>query len=103
MVVLEAKSENHLLQISEKLRIVGVQHLLFAETDPPFNGQAMSIGTELVLDRKNIRKCIGNLPLYCGPCAESRNGESGASHLCTPCGSSSVDRAFTLKGERSVV
>lgn len=63
VVVLAARSEEHLRSIHRKLELRDIDCTLIEETDPPFEGVAMSIGMGLVKDRTRVRKVVSNLPL----------------------------------------
>lgn len=63
VVVLAAREEAELRQVSERLRVHGAEHTLIVESDGEFAGQAMSIGVELVTDRAAVRRAVSSLPL----------------------------------------
>lgn len=60
---LEVPDERTLLEVSQKLREVGVNHRLIVEPDEPYCGQAMAIGIEPTRDRSKIRRVTSHLPL----------------------------------------
>lgn len=60
---LEVPDERSLLELSQKLTAVGVNHRLIVEPDSPYCGQAMAIGVEPTRDRSKIRRLTSHLPL----------------------------------------
>lgn len=50
-------------RISRKLEELQVEHEVIEESDPPYDGQAMAIGCNLIRDRSPMRKVVSNLPL----------------------------------------
>jgi len=63
VVVLAARDEAHLREVSSRLTASQVAQTLIEESDGAFAGQAMAIGCELVQDRTPIRKVVSSLPL----------------------------------------
>lgn len=64
-VVLQVPNVLELLKISNKLRRNGIEHFLFEEPDPPWNGEAMSIGLP-PMEKKLVYKYLKHLQLYGG-------------------------------------
>jgi len=71
VVILAAKSEQHLLQIERKLQQLEIKHKSIREPDPPFNGSITAIGIYPVIDRKLVRKVTSKLQLL----KELKNGD----------------------------
>lgn len=63
VVVLAARDEAHLREVSQRLVDAEVAQTLITETDEPYAGQAMSIGCELVKERGPLRRALSSLPL----------------------------------------
>lgn len=63
VVVLAVKNEAELREVAGRLAGHGIGHTLVEESDAPYEGQAMSIGIELVEDRTAVRKEVSSLPL----------------------------------------
>jgi peptidyl-tRNA hydrolase len=61
-VVLQARDEEHLNQVSVQLAENGILHCLIREPDEPWNGQLMAIGV-LPMARSKVRKYLSQLPL----------------------------------------
>ena len=66
VVVLSARDESQVRLISRQLSGLGVAHTLVEEIDPPYFGEAMSIGLELVDDRRLSNQVLSSLPLLRG-------------------------------------
>ena len=63
VVVLSVPSEKALRQTYCRLVNAEVPATLVQETDPPYTFQAMSIGLELVRDRRLVNQALSSLPL----------------------------------------
>ena len=63
VVVLAARDEAHLRSVFLQLIEVEVAATLVQEVDQPYTGQAMSIGLELVRDRRSLNRVLSSLPL----------------------------------------
>lgn len=61
-MILEAKDEQHLLEIAAKLEAHGILFSLIREPDAPFLNQATALGI-LPGPRERLRKLLSNLPL----------------------------------------
>lgn len=53
-IVLEAKSQSHLLKIEKQLISNNIEHIAIREPDPPFNGSITAIGLFPIVDRKSV-------------------------------------------------
>jgi len=62
-VVLGVPNEAALLLIEERLCAFGIVHKAIREPDPPWCGALMAIGVVPVVDRKPVRRALGQLPL----------------------------------------
>ena len=61
--MLGVENEEHLRKVAARLEAREIPHVLVVEVDCPYEGQAMSIGLDLVVDRTAIRKAVSDLPL----------------------------------------
>lgn len=82
VVVLAARDETHLRSISQRLLEMEVAQTLVQEVDPPYNGQAMSIGLELVRDRRSVNQALSSLPLLRGTTAHPVVAASVVEEAC---------------------
>ena len=63
VVVLAARSAQHLDEVSRVLESRSIEHTRVEESDGPYAGQLMALGLELVNDRTMVRKAVSQLPL----------------------------------------
>ncbi len=63
VVVLSVPSEAALRLVSRRLLESEIAQTLIEEVDPPYRQQAMSIGLELVRDRRSVNQVLSSLPL----------------------------------------
>lgn len=63
VVVLAVQSEYHIRAAFDRLLQAGVKATLVEEVDLPYAGQAMSVGLELVRDRRSVNRVLSSLPL----------------------------------------
>jgi len=62
-VVLSVPDEATLVALSECLALHQIDHVLIREPDEPWQGAAMAIGLSPVIDRRKVRRVLGQLPL----------------------------------------
>ena len=63
MVILAVPGEAALRDVASKMASAGIEHRLVDEPDAPWDGSAMAIGCQLLLDRSRVRKVVSQLPL----------------------------------------
>ena len=57
------RDEGHLCRLARKFEDADIEHTCIEESDPPYDGQLMAIGCQLVRDRRPVRKVVSTLPL----------------------------------------
>lgn len=82
VVVLAARDEDHLRSVAQRLLDLEVAQTLVQEVDAPYSGQAMSIGLELVRDRRLVNQALSALPLLRAPAAPLVVVASQAVEVC---------------------
>jgi peptidyl-tRNA hydrolase len=63
-VILCVETAAKLLEISNKLTILGIAHVLIRESDPPYAGEPTAIGVE-PKPRSELKRWFSSLPLLC--------------------------------------
>lgn len=62
-VVLSTEDDLELMQVADRLRAAGLEHVCIFESDAPWLGQLMAIGVKPLL-RSQGRKVLSSIPLY---------------------------------------
>lgn len=63
VVILQVGDEAELMATSKRLVAGEVGHTVMRETAGTYEGQALSIGLELISDRSRVKRCLSHLPL----------------------------------------
>ena len=82
VVVLAARDEAHLHSVFLQLIEAEVAATLVQEVDQPYTGQAMSIGLELVRDRRSLNRVLSSLPLLRAATAPQVGAASALKEAC---------------------
>lgn len=82
VVVLGVRSEARLRSVFAELQAAGVAATLVQEVDPPYTGQAMSVGLELVRDRLAANRVLSSLPLLRETTAPLEDVSSASLEVC---------------------